>query len=64
MRMIFAHPSQAETIWAMVAFWAGFSVEQKNVVRRYLIGARRMLDGAVHLSELHFIDKAQAIWGS
>ena len=46
------------------AFLAGFSVEQKDAVRRYLIGVRRMLDGSVDLSELHFIDEAQLIWGS
>lgn len=46
------------------AFFVGFSLEQKDAVRRYLIGARRMLDGSTHLSELHLIDKAQLIWGS
>jgi hypothetical protein len=46
------------------AFWTGFSVEQKDAVRRYLIGVRQMLDGSIHLSELHFIEEAQVIWGS
>jgi hypothetical protein len=46
------------------AFWAGFTDEQKDAVRRYLIGVRPMLDGSVHPSELHFIDEAQVIWGS
>jgi hypothetical protein len=46
------------------AFWTGFSVEQKHAIRCYLIGVRQMLDGSVHLSELHFIDEAQVIWGS
>jgi hypothetical protein len=46
------------------AFLGGFSTEQKDVVRRYLIGVRQMLDGSVHLSEFHFIDEAQLIWGS
>jgi hypothetical protein len=46
------------------AFLAGFSVEQKDAVRRYLIGVRRLLDGPVHLSELHLIEEAQVIWGS
>ena len=45
-------------------FWTGFSEEQKDAVRRYLIGVRRMLDGSVHLSELHLIDEAQMIWGA
>lgn len=45
-------------------FLAGFSVEQKDAIRRYLIVVRRMLDGSVHLSELHFIDEAQVIWDS
>ena len=46
------------------AFFAGFSAEQECAVRGYLIGVRGMLDGSVHLSELHFIDEAQVIWGS
>jgi hypothetical protein len=46
------------------AFWTGFSVEQKHAIRCYLIGVRQMLGGSVHLSELHFIDEAQVIWGS
>jgi hypothetical protein len=46
------------------AFLVGFSVEQKEAVKRYLIDVRQMLDGSVHLSELHFIDEARAIWSS
>lgn len=46
------------------AFWTGFSVEQKDAIRRYLFGVRQMLDGSVYLSELHFIDEAHVIWGS
>jgi hypothetical protein len=46
------------------AFWTGFSVEQKDAVRRYLIGVRQILDGSIHLSELQLTDEAQVIWGS
>lgn len=46
------------------AFMTGFSAEQQDLVRRYLRGVRGMLNGSVHLSELHLIDEAQAIWGS
>ena len=45
------------------AFWTGFSIEQKDAVRRYLIGVRQML-GSNRLDELNFIDEAQVIWGS
>jgi hypothetical protein len=45
-------------------FWAGFSDERKDAVRRYLIGVRSMLNESVHLSALGFIDEAQVIWGS
>jgi hypothetical protein len=43
-------------------FWSGFSEEQKNAVRAYLISVRSMLRETVHVSELHFIDEAQLIW--
>jgi hypothetical protein len=45
-------------------YWAGFSEEQKDAVRVYLIGVRSMLNEEVHLSNLHRIDEAQVIWGS
>lgn len=45
------------------AFWAGFSDQQKDAVRQYLIGVRSMLDPAVNSANLHFIDEAQEIWG-
>jgi hypothetical protein len=45
------------------AFWTGFSIEQKDAVRRYLIGVRQML-GSNRLGELNFTDEAQVIWGS
>jgi hypothetical protein len=45
-------------------FWAGFSEEQKDAVRGYLIGVRSMLGESVHLRNLHLIDEAQVIWGS
>jgi hypothetical protein len=45
------------------AFWTGFSIEQKDAVRRYLIGVRQML-GSNRLGELNFIDETQVIWGS
>jgi hypothetical protein len=45
------------------AFWAGFSIEQKDAVRLYLIGVRQML-GSNRLCALNFIDEAQVIWGS
>jgi hypothetical protein len=46
------------------AFFAGFSVEQKDAIGHYLIGVQGMLDGSVHLGESHLIDEAQVIWGS
>jgi hypothetical protein len=45
-------------------FSTGFSNEQKVAVRAYLIGVRAMLRDATHLSEIHLIDEARAIWGS
>jgi hypothetical protein len=44
-------------------FWTGFSEEQKEAVRTYLIGVQSMLRDSSHLSELHFIAEAQVIWG-
>jgi hypothetical protein len=44
-------------------FSAGFSKEQKDTVRTYLLGVQSMLRDSSHLSELHFIDEAQVIWG-
>ena len=44
-------------------FWAGFTEEQKDAIRAYLIGVRSKLRETVHLSELHFIDEARLIWG-
>jgi hypothetical protein len=44
-------------------FWTGFSDEQKDVVRAYLISVQPMLREAIHPSELHLIDEALVLWG-
>jgi hypothetical protein len=45
-------------------FLSGFSEEQKDAIRLYLIGVRSMLRDSIHLSESHRLDEAQVIWGS
>ena len=45
-------------------FCSGFTEEQKDAIRLYLIGVRSMLEQSVDLGELHLIDEAQVFWES